>query len=383
MNIHSSLTNEGRFLCLTAQASWSESDVRAISDHYKLLGSDYIHKLAVDNQMLPLVANALVTTCSLEKHSIWQSVLDDNHTRVDRLIKVLGGITSTLHSEGRRSAAVEAGGVMLGSHLPTSAYCSGDIDLLVEEGDWERVKTLYEDAGFTNKDRRDRPTTRIEYCKTSDNDEQWLEVGYAPFDRMWIPLNYNDRCNIWLSRTIPSYKSPDISVLLPSDALVFVAFHTSLHSYVRAPGLRLQVDVDRIVRDGDINWSHVVEEVLASGIGTRVYVSLSMAKDLLDTPVPSGVLAKLAPPPLRRQAISYLLQKNGVIVDGTPKLGRAQSILLDLLISERSPPAWLWQIVFPDGDWMQSHFDREGGNLSLWQLHRKRVRALASRWKPE
>ncbi|MCP4447213.1 MAG: nucleotidyltransferase family protein [Myxococcales bacterium] len=379
------LAPPGRFLCLAARSGWTEQETEEFRSLYAELGEESVRAIAKQNQMTPLVAHALERASTISERDNWSSIVEKNAERVQRLIDPLAEISERLSARGAPSAAVEAGGVMLGTQLPLGAYCSGDIDLLVPEEHWSAAKEVFEDVGFASSDRRDRPTKRAEFSRPHTVDgEQWLEVGFAPFDRMWVPLHYQDRCKTWLSRAVPSQKSRKISVLNPNDALVFVAFHTSLHSYIRAPGLRLQVDVDRLVRDCTIDWSHVVQEARLSGISTRVFVSLAMAKGLLDSPIPNEVLESLAPPKRRWNTIFRLLRRDGVIAGASPKLTRLGAILLDVLISEKSPSGWLADVIAPDSDWMREHFDRNGtiGGPS-WKLHVERFKLLASRWRPE
>ncbi len=381
------LSQEGEFLCLAARGTWQTNEITALQAHYRAIGEERVYSLGVANQMLPLIANALAIagiSDSANPKCRWEEILSTNQHRVDAQISILEEITVELRQAGCFSAAVEAGGVLLGTQLANRSYCSGDIDLLVQEEHWALVRDVFAAKGFKSKDRRGRPTTRIEYSRTTSDGEQWLEVGFAPFDRMWVPLNYNDRCDTWLTRTVTSTKAEGITVLCPNDALVFVAFHTSLHSFIRAPGLRLQVDVDRLVRDCDIDWEQFVQEVRSTGISTRVFVSLSMAKGLMNTPIPLEVLKELMPSESRWRGISYLLEQDGVIVGASPKLGKLKAVLLDVLISEKTVPAWIKQVVLPDEEWMRSHFDRDGTKRgSVWNLHRHRMMSLASRWRPE
>ncbi len=379
------LSQEGQFLCMAAKGAWSTEDKELLRKHYEQIGDTRTLEIATRNKMLPLMSHALLSAAPSSLSSDWSRLAQANQIRVTNLIDTLQEITETLRKEGCLSAAVEAGGVMLGTQLPQAAYCSGDIDVLVQKQHWKFVLETFERAGFVNQDRRERPTSRVEFCRKSEKfGEQWLEVGYAPFDRMWVPLDYNDRCEQWLSRAVESNKAKGIFVLHPSDALVFAAFHTSLHSFIRAPGLRLQVDVDRLVRDCNIDWDHFVREVRESNLSNRIFVSLAMAKGLVQTPIPEEVLQELQPSAIRWRGISTLLYQNGIIETGSPKLGKLQSLLLDILISEDSLPSWIHQTLLPNEAWMRSHFDRENTHDgSVWGLHKRRLLALASRWKPQ
>ena len=60
----------------------------------------------------------------------------------------------------------------------------------------------------------------------------------------------------------------DIGILSPEDNLLQVCIHTAKHSYVRSPGLRLHLDVERIVRHKQIDWKIFLERVKQAHVTT-------------------------------------------------------------------------------------------------------------------
>ncbi len=380
------LTGVGELLTLALRAGTDDWRRERIAHLYGEHGDAAVRQAAQDNRCEPLVADALAAALGDALPDPWRELLDTNERRVTDLKDALRTVVARLEDAGCPSALVESAGVLFGTNLPLRAFCSGDFDLLVQREHWDTVCDAFEAEGFHHADRRGRPTTRVEYQReAADGTVQWLEVGFAPFDRMWLPLHYEDRCETWLSRRRPSKRegADDLHVLAPADALVFVAFHTSLHSFIRAPGLRLHVDVDRLVQDHLIDWAWVMDEIDASHIRTRAYVSLAMARGLLGTPVPEDVLDALDPGPTRRKALFGLLTREGVLADGAGKLGRAQTVLLDVLLDDRGVGRWAAGAVAPDEAWMRSHFDREGTfEGPAWKLHLERARALVTRWRP-
>ena len=108
---------------------------------------------------------------------------------------------------------------------------------------------------------------------------------------------------------------------LSPSLLVQVAVHTSLHQYILAPGLRLHIDVERLVRDASLDWEVVVQEVAAVGLTTRSFVSLTMAAELLGARIPQHVLEAMAPSARRAVAIFGILSKRG-FSEGQTRLAR-------------------------------------------------------------
>src|SRR5690606_18100028 len=101
-------------------------------------------------------------------------------------------------------------------------------------------------------------------------------------------------------------------LLSPEDNMIQVALHTAKHSYVRAPGLRLHTDVDRLARLAAPDWDRVAAMVEALQTTTAVYLSLAMARALLGAPVPPAILDRLAPPPWKTRVLVAAIRRAGV-----------------------------------------------------------------------
>ena len=378
------LTPVERLVTLAIRGQRTDQEAAELARHFEQLGEPAARDAARRNHVEGMVGSGLAEALGPEVLGEgWRTLLDDNRRRVERLIDALAGVVARLEARRVRSAAFEGGGILLGSDVPLEAYGPSDIDLLVESACWSDAVAAFAAEGFVPSDRRGRPTRRTEFRRDLPSGEtQWLEAGYAPFDRMWVPVELNHRCDAWLERRVESRKGHGLFVLHPDDSVTCVALHTSLHSYVRAPGIRLHTDVDRAVRDNDVDWDRVIAESGALGTPTRVCLSLAMAASLLGTPVPDDVIRALAPPRWRGETLSELLAAEGVFVRGRPKLPRGRTILLDALLEEEGPASWLRNVLLPDTAWLREHFDRERSQASVLALHVRRARSLLTQWSP-
>jgi hypothetical protein len=373
----------GRTLALAIRARRDAGEDDELRGLYGRLGAERLMRAADRNGILALAGAGLAGVDGIALAPEWREVLARNEARVRRLVDVLARVVARLERAGCASAAIEAGGVFLDSDLPWAGYSPGDIDLMYADGRRDDVLAAYAAEGFRPADKRERPTYRTEFRREeADGSVAWLEAGSRPFDRMWTPLPVEDRSQEWLGRRRPARKCAGIPVLEPSDALVHVSLHTSLHSFIRAPGLRLHVDVDRLVTDQAIDWSRTLSEVDRTRIRRRAFVSLACAAGLLGTRVPEEVLARLAPPSATWRAIARLLASDGVVADGGRKLFGPKAVLLDYLLAEEGAWRWAWQHAVPSTPWLRDHFDRAGEDVAPLRLHARRFRALVMRWRP-
>jgi hypothetical protein len=382
---HETCDTTGDLLTLAVRGGHDAADLGRLTDLYDALPDDAVFEAARKNKVTHGVADALERALGERLPVSWSESLAENESRVEALLDMTEQLTGGLTALGIPSAAVESAGVLLGSDLPTRALGSGDLDLLVPSGAWERSLDLASELGFVRGDRQGQVSTRRAKLSGAGPQGQplWIEACAHPFERTWVPLRVQDRSDVWLERAVESRKRPKISVLDPHDALAFVALHTSLHSFVRSPGLRLHMDVDRLARDNALDWSRVVEEIHGLGARTRSFVSLMMARGVLDTPIPDAALEALAPTSARWRKLCDLLEAEGVLHRGAPKLGRVQTLRLDLLLEEGSVGSWLANVALPDRVWLARHFAPDEPNLGWARLHGRRLVRLATRWRPQ
>jgi hypothetical protein len=237
-----------------------------------------------------------------------------------------------------------------------------------------------ERLGFSLSKRRGHTTNRMEFSRVApDGQLHWLELAPAAFDRAWIPLPHNDRSHLWLRHRVPSRKRSEIFVLAPAHALVLGATHASLHSFVRAPGLRLYLDVDRPVHDCSFNWSEVIEEAESLGTLRRCLIAMAISSALLGTQVPAHVLGRLWSEAVRWRAIRALLENERVVASGSAKLSRTRSLVLEALLDADLGSKWLVSILFPERTWMQEHFSYQSKRrMTSLELQLERLRRVAA-----
>jgi hypothetical protein len=309
----------------------------------------------------------------------WLKRLQTNERRVRALVSSAEAAGSELERKGCAYAVIEGGGALLGSGLPWDAYGAGDLDILVQKGGHVAAAEVLCKAGFCARPRGHRAATeRVEYWRNTGAGELWLSVGEVAFERSWIPIQYHDRSAKWLERRIRSDRSRNLQILHPDDAVVFVGIHTSMHSFVRSPGLRLYLDIDRLARSNRIDWQYVLAEANRVGLRSRVLVSLELSRALLGTPIPEGLWSRER----RLELILALLRREGVFLHEGPKLRRGNALALDLLLEAHRPLRWLRDLVAPEERWLRARFERPDEHASVLRLRGRRLLGALSARKP-
>lgn len=375
---------EDRLISLAVRGYRTADENQELRSLAYLLGEQSCLDAARRNQVVPLVANALCNIQLETEHGLWDTVLTRNSERMHRQLELLISATEALEREGYRTSIIENGGTMLDSVMPAAAFSAGDMDILIEGPGWRPVDFAFASAGMQYKGRGRQITTRREYSLSTSCGEIWLSATFVPFERAWLPLIYDDHTPAWLRRCVPSKKFDELHVLHPVDALALVTIHASLHSYVRAPGIRLFTDIDWLVRENRIDWDQYLIETRRLGFATRAFVALAMSSFLLSTPIPAHVLTALSPREQRCSAILSLLARNGIFVHDKTKLGKYESIKLDGLLEDHGQYVWIKNVLLPPEDWMRGRSGLTSADSSapILLLHLKRYWNALSQWKP-
>jgi len=198
----------------------------------------------------------------------------------------------------------------------------------------------------------------------------------APCGRSLDPSDQEPSAEELMARSIP-IPGTTVRLLAPEDNLLQVALHTAKHTYVRAPGFRLHLDVERIVRAyPDLDWDLFVQRVKALQVKTAVYFSLLIPHDLFGTPIPEPVFAALRPPAWKERLIVRWLNRVGLFNPHERKFSKIGYILFNALLYDDI--AGLWRAVFPDAGWMRERYGFQRRCL-LPYYHIKRLGDLAFR----
>ena len=279
--------------------------------------------------------------------------------------------------------ALKNGGIARGIYPCPGCCPMGDIDVLIEKKHFRQAHQILLDNGYHFEFRSPLEEVELsaaeagggaEYWKILPNGEKfWLELQWRPVAGRWIRPDQEPKAEDLMARSLP-IEGTAVRLLAPEDNLLQVALHTAKHTYVRAPGFRLHLDVDRIVHYQEIDWKVFVQRVLDLQVKTPVYFSLAIPKELFETPIPDWVLVRLRPPVWKEKLIVAWLNRVGLFNPQEKKFGRVGYIVFTSLLYDDL--SGLLRGIFPDKAWMRQHY----GCRSDWLLpyyHARRLFDLA------
>jgi hypothetical protein len=295
----------------------------------------------VRNRVGPIVAHALLE--ALPTHPTqaeWAALHDASATRMQILLGQLDAVAARLATEGIRLVALKNAGIARGI-FPCAACCPmGDLDVLVDRSRFVEAHELLCDSGFVLASRATVEPADLahglisggtEYRKQVDTEEVWLELQWRPVAGRWIRPEQEPSGTDFVARSVPIAGSA-ARLLSPEDNMLQVALHTAKHSYVRAPGLRLHTDVDRLATFATPDWARLEGAIGALHVRTATFFSFALARALLESPIPEAWLDRLRPPEWKAQAIGHWLRHLNVFEPDERKFSRPQMLVFHALL---------------------------------------------------
>lgn len=296
------------------------------------------------NEVGPIVAHALLGmddgNVSMAHRARAEAVHAASEERMSVLMAELDRVGEHLATAGIPMVGLKNAGIARGIY-PCPACCPmGDIDTLIERDRFREAHTLVEEAGFRLASRASVESGTLEdglhsggteYVKTVGDHEVWLELQWRAVAGRWIRPDQEPQSADLLRRSVSIEGSP-VRLLSPTDNMIQVGLHTAKHSYVRAPGLRLHTDVDRLARFASPDWEQVVRIASELRIKTAVFFSLALAKALLGTEIPEPVLEALGPSRWKREVVARWVGRADVFEPAEHKFNRPEMMVFHALL---------------------------------------------------
>ncbi len=337
-----------------------ESEHETLASRFEAIDKEAFFKLCHEHELDGVVgACALCLGCALPE--VWQEEYDRQTRHLTFLREKAKEICGILDKENIPMVVLKNGGIMM-ALVDNPAKCPmEDIDSLVKKSDFFKAHKMLMENGFVFKFRSVFEEEKLEeayrdgateyYITTPDGEKMWFELAWRAVAGRWIPpLREPDTDNFIEASFCP--EGTKARVLSPEDNLLQVCIHTAKHSYVRAPGLRLHMDVDRIIAHQNIDWDKFLEKVKATRVKTSTYLSLYIPTVLFGTAVPSFVLEELCPK--NRKKLMKLLALAGLPHPKARKFSKWQFLRFQTALYDSKKD--LFRVLYPSTAWIKERY---------------------------
>jgi hypothetical protein len=367
-------------LLLAACANCDEERVAAL---YEKVGDEAAWKAACAHELESHIAHKLLHCRGASGvPERWREAHQRVGARIGAYMSLLDEMAAALHAHGVPMIALKNAGIARGVYPCLGCCPMGDIDILVRKSDFWRAHEILLGLGYTCNTRSDYApgdalSGGLEYQReTEQAGSMWLELQWRAVAGRWIQRSQEPNTDDLMARSV-AIDGTHARLFSPEDNLLQVCLHTAKHSYLRAPGLRLHTDVERLVRGTRIDWDLFLRMVGKLKVRTAVYFSLWLPSILIGTPVPPEVLEELKPSAAKRRRLVRHLQRAGFFYPNAGrKFTRMSYIFFNLLLYDDAGS--LMRAVFPDSDSMKERYGASNA-LTLPYHHVRRLADLCFR----
>lgn len=224
-----------------------------------------------------------------------------NTTLADELLRALAAFRQA------GVAALPVKGLVLAETLYGSLALRplGDLDILVQPADLPRARAALGELGFAQADEpgyenAHHPYHDPPYYRKAVGGAICLELHW----RLWASHFFQLETDALWRRAVPTQlHGATLSILSPEDTLLHLAIHRS-RSALR---LRFVCDVAELLRryHATLDWEYLLAQTQAAGARTTMFYTLALAADLLEAPVPDGLLARLHVSRMKRRLLDH------------------------------------------------------------------------------
>ncbi len=378
------LSTPQQLMCDVIQASNCSRSRAAAASLRSTLGDPQAYEFAQEHEVAALVGHHYLDSTE-PADRLWIAAHEEEHHKISGFMQELDEIAALFAGDNIELIALKNGGIARGLYSCVGCCPMGDLDLLVRPRHFRRAHELLLAHGYEFEFRLEGLEADLEKGILSGsteyfrqlpgcNDKLWIDFQSRPVAGHWIRPDQEPSADELIDRAVQLPDSP-VRILAPADNLLQVCLHTAKHSYVRAPGLRLHTDVDRVVISQQIDWQDFLSRVEQYSVRTPVYFSLRLAKELLGTPISDEILEKLRPRSWKVGWVGNWIERAGLFEPKRRKFSHLGYVTFTAL--QYDSISGLYRAIFPHSDWMKQQYGPQAGPLAI--LHLRRLRQLLFR----
>lgn len=286
-----------------AKETHSEKEKSEIIERFNKIEKHKFFEICNEHE-LDGVVGAFAKSIGIELPDFWEKEYVRQSEHLLFLKEKAVEICEIMKNNGIDMVVLKNGGIMV-DMIDDAVKCPmEDIDSLVKKDDFFKAHKILVENGFNFKFRSEyefeildeafRDGSTEYYIVTPGGEKMWFELAWRSVAGRWIRPDLEPDTNEFIDNSYCA-DGTSVHILSPEDNLLQVCIHTAKHSYVRAPGLRLHMDVDRIVTHKNIDWDKFLEKVKKAHVKTSTFISLYIPSVLFGTNIPQYVLDELCP----------------------------------------------------------------------------------------
>ena len=267
---------------------------------YKTIKNLQSHSSSLNTQHVTLSAEILT---ELKAH--YMSISQRNMLMSAELIKIMNLLKENsieaLAFKGPALSQIAYGDITLRQF--------GDLDILVKKEDIYKIDTLLKARGY-QRVLKLSPVQEKVYIQNAQDLGFCHPKSGLHFEMHWSLLNEDypmqiDLGTIWENPQTVKINQQEIKTFPTQELLPYLCIHGSKHLWERIEWIK---DIDLLIRKEDIDWEKIVKKVEGSGFEVMIYLGLSLAMRLFETPLPKQITDHISDMKILNTLSDFVLQ---------------------------------------------------------------------------
>jgi len=327
-----------------------KSEIIEIKQVYNSMGFTKCYALAEKHKLLPFIAKLLNEIGVDIVH--WLPIINSYRTRNLHVLHELTKIYEIFYLNGIHKVFVtENFGAMLSADTDIGLFASGDIDNYADIAEYDRICAAFSQRGYKKKDRFSGHLLISTNFTNNELLPKNFEIGieWFPLSRLKLPCFVE--ANKFINWNLLSYYK-DTRILLPSpDVLMYICLlHITLHTYCRAPAIRLYRDiVNASLNMTREDWENVERLAKEDKVCRRIAASAFIASKLGEVNIPNEIV-QCAHGKEKRLLKLVFIDSLKII---RPEPSKYRVFLVELLNNDFGVNQGIRELFFPNRVWMQ------------------------------
>lgn len=343
----------GNFHCLIIRTEgFSNEEKQHIIDVYTQYGRDVMYEHFKTKKILPFAAK---TFCNLGIDTdFWQPIIESYRDRNRKVIAFLDAAYKAMKDHGVKKVFLsENFGALLSAKNDIGLFASGDTDNCYAPEEYEKICDALESIGC--KCKRVMALNRLNSMAWYPPERFGLPDGFymglqpKPLSRLFQPSfvdmdDFDGWDNMW------TYKDTAIQIANHTALMYICMLHISLHSFSRAPDIRLYIDLLNMAQT-DVDYDKIIYWCNKNHTKTRVSVAATIANELMGTNIPESVTDQTN----RKKCLLKLVydeKENDLIYEPQG----LKTLEIELKCHDRGMVHGLLDVLFPDSKWMKETY---------------------------
>lgn len=353
----------------------SERRKDSVKGRLKNINMKKLYDLCEEHELHGVVASHIQNEKLCTLPSYWMEAYQKEEDRLSFLKNKAKEICGLMLENGIPMVILKNGGIMADIVDDAAACPMEDIDSLVRKEDFYQAHEILVKNGFVFKFRSVYEKEELEqayldgsteyYIPMPNGGDMWFELSWRAIAGRWIRPDKELDTKELFSR-IHYAKNTAVGILSPEDNLLQVCIHTAKHSYVRSPGLRLHLDVERIVSHENIDWELFVQRTIETHVCTSTYYSLLIPKILFGTPIPEWVLERIRPKKQKQRKLEKIFAKVGLLHPTKKKFSKLSFLNFQTSLYDSKKDQW--RVIYPSWDWYKEKYKAKSKIILPWYI---------------